>query len=154
MGLSKLLFKARLDGVSEVQFSRQTRWYFVIVCVQCNERNEKDVQVRMDDEVQMAGSRGVFNFVTKCKFCERVSSLSFAERCRLTYSDSECFEEVAEIDGRGLRIERWYAEDVNIVTNGGRTFQEVVFEEGDWVEFDEDQGALVGVYEVSTKVGV
>lgn len=153
MGIYNLLFKARLDGVVEVHPQRDMRWYFRIACTSCGEENEKEVYLHADEESQEDGSRGVFNFIMKCKICTRTVTLNLIKNSVVGYKDSENFQKIAEIDARGIRVVSWKAtRGLNVKCESGTVFEDINIEDADWVEYDEQAGGLIGVYEILTAV--
>jgi hypothetical protein len=153
MGIYDLLFHARLENATSVFFSPDARWFFLTSCCNCRESNNKEIVVTRSDSVQAPGSRGFFNFTMKCKFCNSLSTLKFSDGTTQAYENSERMEKVECIEARGMKITKWrVADGISVQSESGKVFETVNLEEGDWVEYDEEIGGIVGVYDVNTDI--
>ncbi|OLY85516.1 hypothetical protein AYI68_g291 [Smittium mucronatum] len=61
----------------------------------------EDFAWNFKDEIEMFGSRGSANYVSKCKFCRRDNVASIVEG-PFAYSESEQFSTLAVLDCRGF----------------------------------------------------
>jgi hypothetical protein len=152
MGFFDVIFKARLDNVEKVEFPDSMRWFFKILCSNCREEYPKDVYFQANEKVEAQGTRGTFNFVSRCKSCGTHGNLSFVDNAR-EFCDSEEFKTIAKLEGRGIKILSWLVYmGFNVVSTSGKVFEDVRPDENDWVEYDDRGEFLVGVYEIETRV--
>jgi Eukaryotic protein of unknown function (DUF866) len=153
MGVFEILFKAKLDGVCEVFPQEDMRWYFIVSCSNCNEVNDREIYFSYNEQIEVNGTRGVFNFAMKCKVCSKGITMNFVNKPGLKYSQSEQFQKIAEIESRGGKVVSWRpSRGFCVVSESGTAFLDVNFEELDWVEYDEQAAQLLGVYEIETLV--
>jgi len=150
MGFFRLLFKARLEGVQEVVPAEGKEWVLGVKCSSCGEDHHKEVIVDPTKQQEHSGTRGTFNFIMKCKFCDHLGTINF--RSAKSYKSNEEMQEVADLECRGLIVTKWEpGPNWAIVTSSGKQFEESL-EESDWCEYDEDLEQVVGVYEIQTDV--
>ncbi|OMJ78275.1 hypothetical protein SteCoe_21953 [Stentor coeruleus] len=153
MGIFKLLFKARLDGIDSILFPTEISWFCKIACASCREVHDKDVSFSINEQVQTKGSRGNFNFVYTCKLCSKTSTIVYVHTSFSSYGDNERYSPIIELECRGLKILSWsIASGAMAVSSSGNKFSDTNFAENDWCDYDEEMGQLVGVYEIDTKV--
>eukprot|EP00742_Colponemidia_sp_Colp-10_P006956 GILJ01007465.1.p1 GENE.GILJ01007465.1~~GILJ01007465.1.p1 ORF type:complete len:189 (-),score=19.99 GILJ01007465.1:120-659(-) len=150
-----LCLKADLDGVTELLVEDDARWYFKISCSSCNEESENEVYFTKLDQMEMTGSRGSANFVFKCKFCKRESSVDIVPNSAKAYTaqDSGKFKPFISLECRGCEPTVWIPRDGFSLKgeSSGTRFSDVDLTAGDWSDFDESAGNAVGIYEVQSR---
>ena len=152
MGKFEIRVKGRLENVRMIEFPQDFRWFFTISCGNCREMYPKEVYLVAGEVMEAFGSRGSFNFVSKCRFCDSLGTLSFDGRLG-GYEDSEEEKRVGCLEARGVKVHEWVLNSgFGVISESGKVFEDVRLDEGDWVEYDDSGEYLIGVYEVATSV--
>ncbi|CAG9329804.1 unnamed protein product [Blepharisma stoltei] len=172
MGIQDILIKARLDGTRSINPKQNFRWYFQVRCDRCREINNKEIYLAAEEFHEKAGTPGIFNFAMKCKICENLGTINIingsikhysafttiiiSKRCQIEdYEEGsrEIFKSICQCETRGLVIVSFRIGDgftVESLTN--KIWEDVDLSQGDWCEYDENAGTIVGVYEIETRV--
>lgn len=152
MGKFELKIRSRLENVEKIEFSEDFRWFLAVSCTNCREMYPNEIYLEYGDRQEADGTRGTFNFVSKCRFCSNSGTLNFVGSIGC-YENSEDDQVVASLEGRGIKVVNWVLNSgFSVVSQTGKVFEDVKLDEGDWVEYDESGEFLVGVYEVNTLV--
>ena len=152
MGVFELSLQARLDNVEKVCFTDSFRWCLKIACSNCREEYSKNIYFESGDQVDSQGTRGTFNYVSKCKFCGSSGTLNLIGS-KKEYIESEDLKPIARVEGRGIKVLKGLIDSgFNVISLSGKVFEEVKPEDNDWVEYDDRGEYLVGVYEISTNI--
>jgi len=105
----------------------------------------------------------------KCKICENVGTINilsgsikhysvYATNQEIEIEDSEEgsreeFKPICQCETRGLVIVSFRLNDgFTIESLTHKIWEDVDLSQGDWCEYDEDAGTVVGVYEIETRV--
>jgi hypothetical protein len=87
----------------------------------------------------------------RCKGCKKDMTANIVTSN--SYADSEAIFPLVSLEVRGLEIERWEArEGFSVETESEDVFDDQDFTAGDWCEYAERMGTVVGVYDVVTSV--
>ncbi|CAG8655751.1 16514_t:CDS:2 [Acaulospora colombiana] len=148
-----LFFKAELENVTDVGPGDEGDiWHFKVKCTHCNEPNENWVGVSQLAQNEIAGSRGIANFVMNCKFCGR-QEIDQTSVKPYTIENSGKFAQIAVIECRGLEIT-----DFDPMTgfkakgvDSGTIFESIDLTEGDWAEYDEKAEVPVRISDIKSK---
>ncbi|PVV02317.1 hypothetical protein BB560_003234 [Smittium megazygosporum] len=97
-------------------------------CNHCQEKTESFVTVCATDEVEISGSRGTANYVSKCKFCKR---------------EGVCWLEPVEFSPRG----DWKALGLESDT----IFNEIEFIDNEWADYDEKASNEVSIMDIHSR---
>ncbi|CAG9329803.1 unnamed protein product [Blepharisma stoltei] len=174
MGIQDILIKARLEGIRNITPKSNFRWYFQVRCARCGEVNDKEIYLVAEEFHEKWGTPGTFNFVMKCKICENVGTINILNGSIKNYSvygavtasknrdieiedyeggSREEFQPICQCETRGLVIVSYRLNDgftVESLTN--KIWEDVDLSQGDWCEYDEDAGTVVGIYDIETRV--
>jgi len=137
---------------------------FKIKCLSCHEEHPQWIGIDATELRPLSGSRGEANFVWKCGFCKRESSINHDDSFKrgaafYTFEDSESqkYAAVAVLDCRGCEIVAfdpkgtWSCKGVE----SGLPFSEVELSLDDpdgWNDYDEKSGQPVSVTEFESKI--
>ncbi|CAG8517120.1 4139_t:CDS:2 [Acaulospora morrowiae] len=138
-----LYFKAELENVTDVEPGDEDyEWHFQVKCTSCSEVNENWVGVNKLAQNEISGSRGIANFVMRCKFCKRESSAQIDRTSIKPYTidNNGQFTQIAIIECRGLEFVD-FDPRIGFKAKGvdsGTIFENIDLTEGDWAEYDEE----------------
>ncbi|KAL0244398.1 hypothetical protein GEMRC1_008482 [Eukaryota sp. GEM-RC1] len=137
---------AEHDGCSFPVF-KNTIWTFRVSCTNCGTVNESPVDIDVEHEEDMPGSRGSANFIMKCKGCKRTVSIHHIA----SHLNLPKLEEIAtknklttdKLQGafecRGCDIVEWKTGPGFITTsNSSQTEMSVDLSDGSWADVDEN----------------
>ena len=108
----------------------------------------------------MQGSKGLANYISKCKSCDRTSSIEFIDGSLKAYEDQNGqFQTIAIFECRGMEPCEFFpgnsfsaasavSENVWGSAGGGEPLD---LTEGDWAAYDEDAEESVTVYEFKSQ---
>lgn len=165
MGKLKVSLKATLENVTDLQPAGEDfNWMFKIKCLSCHEEHSNWIGIDATEQRQLSNSRGEANFVWKCSFCKRESSINFDEsfsRSKALYtaenSDEQKFAPLAVLECRGCEITAfdpkgvWQCKGIE----SGTVFDEVelsLSEPDGWTDYDEKSSVPVSVMEFESKI--
>ncbi|KAG9006738.1 hypothetical protein FRB94_013862 [Tulasnella sp. JGI-2019a] len=120
------------------------------------------VSVNRLDEHDLSSGHDTANFVWKCGSCKRASSAKFdkfdnksppTKPYQITSSENQEYSPLVVIECRGLEfigfdpMGTWKCTGVE----SGTKFDEVEFEDGEWVDYDEKAAKPVGISTIQSK---
>ncbi|CED85110.1 Uncharacterized conserved protein [Phaffia rhodozyma] len=171
-----LLLKATLDNVTSLEpASDQHEFYLKVQCSSCHEVHPNHVPVNMQEEHELSSGRGTASFVWKCSFCKREASLSFLppqppsqgvyapknkKNIKIPFSnkplpivESDTWTVFLTVECRGLEAVGfdWEGTWRCGVPDRETTFEDVVFEDGRWDEYDEESAAPCSIEELESQ---
>lgn len=150
MVLFLLCVKADLEGISSLQLPPGTQ-YCLTVKDSAGEDTRSGVYVSADEVHELAGSRGVANFVLKwAKDSKREAYLNIEEVKNvtrpLTADDDGNFVPIIGFDCRGLEPIHWHPEGGFVaVAESGMRWEDIELTEREWVDYDEKANAAVSI---------
>ena len=143
-----------LENVVELRTDKVTRWEFTVSCSHCGTEHGKTVAAEAGKTSAMPGSRGEAHIVFKCKQCERTSSIEWIEGAKKgvkvdgAVRATDVTTRVAAFECRGLEPVRLNAGRCGpfVAVAASKTlFENVVFDDGDFTEFDDEGDVPVSV---------
>ncbi|KAK9897730.1 DUF866-domain-containing protein [Cystobasidium minutum MCA 4210] len=159
----KLSFKAALENVTDLEPSSIDYTFFCKVqCSSCREVHPNVIGITRSEEREISGSRGTANFVFRCDFCKRESSVVFDDPKgkspvngvhTLEKSEVNQASTLAVFECRGCEFVdfeprgSWKCKGAE----SGTVFEDVEFEDGRWDDYDEKAGVPVSISEISAK---
>ena len=112
----------------------------------------RKVWIEPDEEVDVDGGRGTANFVMKWKDSGRQCNVSIVEDS-LGELDEEGSGVLITFECRNCEIETWHPSDgYVVVSEGGKEFENVAFEDGEWVDYDDENDCSVGISDLTCKI--
>ncbi|TFK57014.1 DUF866-domain-containing protein [Heliocybe sulcata] len=155
-----LSIKADLENVTGlIPASDSFEYFFEVKCTSCNEIHPKYVGLNRLEEKEVAGGKGsTANFVWRCGLCKRESSAKFeaAHPPQAYQADSSGqFAPLVTIECRGLEFTSFDPRGTwkCVGAESGTHFDEVEFEGGEWVDYDEKAALPVSVMNLESKWG-
>ncbi|KAI0004246.1 DUF866-domain-containing protein [Russula compacta] len=152
-----LSIKANLENVTNlVPASDDFEYFFGVKCTSCNEPHPKIVSLNRFEEHRVStGKDNSAHFVWKCGLCKRESSAKFEASSppRPYPADANGqFAPFITIDCRGLEFTSFDPRGVwqCVGAESGTTFTQVVFEDGEWVDYDEKAKEPVRIFEIES----
>lgn len=155
MGIYYLKLTADLSNVTDLQplddATSPYEYVFSVECVNCRETHSKPVSINRFESYDHGDSRGVSNFVFKCKSCKKEGSANI-ERTVLKYTLEDSGKSVAllQIDSRGFELKDFVA-DGKFQCKGvesGTVFDEVDLSDHEWYDYDDKASQEVSVENV------
>uniref|UniRef100_A0A1B6MGG8 CXXC motif containing zinc binding protein n=1 Tax=Graphocephala atropunctata TaxID=36148 RepID=A0A1B6MGG8_9HEMI len=127
----------------------------VVKCSGCGEESPNWHTVEAQSSQEGKGGKGTFNFLYKCKFCNRENTLNIISSSLQKINSDECmdFKPLVTFDCRGLQpidftpARGWIAE----AAESGKHFEDIDLTEKEWVDYDERSQQSVGIYEFESK---
>lgn len=151
MGVIDLCISARFEGVKQLQTGSDFRWFVYITCTTCRQPHPKPVSIDQSSQLEAQGSRGAFNLSIRCKMCKAFMNANITSTSPCSYSETQM--PLASVEIRGLEIDRWEARDgFTIISEADDVLEDQDLTAGDWCEYAENFGNVVGVYDVETSV--
>lgn len=140
-----LLFRAELDNIESLKPDQNDiRFYMRVRCSNCGEENDKWVYVDPSEEVEVV--RSTVNLAVKCKICARTNTVDLVKDSVKDYSSPDEWQVIASFDCRGIEpTEYEMRAGYTAVCESGSKFP-VVFEDGEFCEFDEASGNSVSIF--------
>lgn len=152
----KLMLKATLEGLDSLKptDTAQTpfEYTFEIECTSCREKHDKEITINRFEQHEISGSRGEANFVFRCKYCKRESTISI-ERTKQDYT--------LEADGAPVALLQMEARGVDFVSfipqgnfeaigshKSKTPFNEIDLSEGEFYDYDDNAGNEVSITEI------
>lgn len=152
MGKIGLQLKANLENIKNLTVDGEDfRWFMKLRCNNCGEETEKWQYLTMNEKLPMKGSRGVANFVSKCKLCARENSIDIIKDSVKSYSaEDSSYQTVVGFECRGLEPLEFSPRDCFKAesTASNTKFSKISLQENDWVDYDEEGKVCVGVYDL------
>ncbi|KAL7410025.1 hypothetical protein BDY24DRAFT_189840 [Mrakia frigida] len=169
-----LLIKATLDNVTELQPKNENHeFHFKIQCSSCHEEHPSTVPINRQEEHDISSSRGSASFVWRCSFCKRESTLSFlppqapssgtlkakknakipTTTTPLPLNESDDWSVFLTVECRGMEVVgfdfegEWKAK----VPDSDTVFEDIVFEDGRWDEYDEESKLPCSIEDLEAK---
>ncbi|KAL1834603.1 hypothetical protein DCAR_0104813 [Daucus carota subsp. sativus] len=138
----RVLFTADLQNLTDLKPSSDPTftYYFKMKCGNCGELAKKVISVLPSEKVD--DSRNAPNLVMKCKFCERVGSVTVTCDIRepLTEARSEFRNSVPliQLDCKGLDpVEFVFGNGWKAKSIAGTKFEDIDLSDGEFDEYDE-----------------
>ncbi|KAK3878060.1 hypothetical protein Pcinc_017272 [Petrolisthes cinctipes] len=157
MPVYQVSIRAQLENVTNLHAPGDNFQYCIKTkCNSCNEVTKKWQFVSADERVDIPGSRGTGNYVSKCKLCNRTSSLDVLTSKKQAYTadDVPSFKVIIAFECRGMSVvdfqfgEGWACDG----QESGTPFTDLSLGDEDWCDYDEDGSCPVGITELEYKV--
>ncbi|KYM94378.1 PREDICTED: UPF0587 protein C1orf123 homolog [Cyphomyrmex costatus] len=147
-----LCVTCRLDNIEELKPSGpEFRWCLKFICCNCSNKSEKWNYLSLDESMPLQRGNGVCHFICKCKFCSRENSVTIIEDSikSFTKDDEGKFKTIVVFDCRGIEPDNFSAGEgwVAKAANGGKEFNDVDLDEGEWEDYCDKIMEPVGIYE-------
>ncbi|EER13986.1 conserved hypothetical protein [Perkinsus marinus ATCC 50983] len=148
---------AKLDGLSQISASPSHDWCIDVAGTNTDEVRERVILNCMREE-QMSGSRGMTNLVLHFKEVKKEATVTqtAVKRMRIeakyTAENSGKWVPIIAFECRGCEITKWHPErGYQGRSVGGTLFNDIDLSD-DWCEYDADNEASVGVYDLQWKL--
>ncbi|KAF4654210.1 hypothetical protein FOL47_010099 [Perkinsus chesapeaki] len=158
MVIQILYMKANLDGLSELTAPTDHYWCFDVAGTNTDEIRER-VTVNCMDKEEVSGSRGTANLVINFKGLKKEATIVQTNvkkmKINQTYTadDSDKWVPLIAFECRGCEITKWHPHTgYRAISTGGGTVFENVDLSDDWCDYDADNDASVGVYDLEWKL--
>ena len=108
----------------------------------------------------MPGSKGLANFIQKCKLCERTGNIDFIESSLKPYKDQNGdFQTIASFECRGIELIEFFpgsgfvalTETSEQEVGGADSDAPIELVDGDWAGYDEEADQVLGIYEFKSQ---
>ncbi|KAL5106732.1 CXXC motif containing zinc binding protein [Taenia crassiceps] len=158
MPVFDLLLRARLTNISELSPSGDDfQWCLKVRCSNCMEVHDKWVFVCAQRREAVKGLRGFANLKLKCRFCGRENLAGVVEGSVKSYreEDSEKVRPVVRLECRGMQPVEFSPRDGwRVVSNSNcaTVFSDVDLTDGEWMDYDDDGGCCVEIFDVQTEI--
>ncbi|XP_063227282.1 UPF0587 protein GA18326 [Bacillus rossius redtenbacheri] len=150
-----LQISGTLENVAKLVAPQPDFTYFMkLQCASCQEVTDSWVAVSAAEQVAGRSGRNTVNFLSVCKFCHKEKVMNVLQETNTPYlkDDEDRFKTIIAFDCRGVEpVEFDFRDGWTVVSDGGREFTDVAIEDGEWVDFDEQLKASVGLYDMKSK---
>lgn len=160
MGKIDLQIACNLENLTNLDMPKDEEWYFKTECINCHEKSENPIYFTLAEVTQMQGSKGMANYVAKCKLCERTGSVEYQVNTHRPYTDeNEQFQTIATFDCRGVELVEFFPGNSfgAVGIESGMPFgsphneDAIEFDQGDWCGYDERADQSVGIYGLKSR---
>ncbi|OMJ29852.1 UPF0587 protein [Smittium culicis] len=107
----------------------------------------------MVDEIEIPGSRGSANYVSRCKFCKREGVASIVAGPNKYSNDANAFQTILVLDCRGIEpVEFDFRRNWEAVgPESNSKFAEIDLSENEFFDYDEKGGNEVSIVDLEYK---
>lgn len=148
-------WKAELSNVTDLRpLNEDFEWSFKVMCTKCHEVSEKPVTFKSTDQIEIPNSRGVSNFVMKCKWCNSLGTMDIEEKTLQPYlAESVGFQPLVVIEGRGWEPVEWLPLGKFGCSgqNSSTIFGDIPLDD-DWCDYDEKAGESVEIMNLKSQI--
>ena len=95
---------ATLENINDLHLTDEDDWNFRVKCTNCDQDFENTIYFNLVDQLEIEGSRGKANFISKCKVCSQKAHIEYVPGSIADYSDSEKFGRIATFECRNIEI--------------------------------------------------
>lgn len=145
-----LYLQAELNNISCLTFPADYEFTFELECSKCHEPAPKRATFNTIEQHEIEGSKGEASYVATCKFCQARGNINISFPKKFAgYQESGAKVPMLQIDARGWEITKFVPEQ----PLKADSFSEVLFDDGEWYDYNDDKGEEVSVVETVWTIG-
>eukprot|EP01129_Flabellula_baltica_P017777 TRINITY_DN9994_c0_g1_i1.p1 TRINITY_DN9994_c0_g1~~TRINITY_DN9994_c0_g1_i1.p1 ORF type:complete len:159 (-),score=56.30 TRINITY_DN9994_c0_g1_i1:38-514(-) len=150
-----IFIKCNLENVTNLRpLEEGMRWY-VNMNGPDGQLHDKEVYISAEEEHENPAGRGTINFIIRAKGNKKAGTVNVVPVADQSYGDDDEpeWKLFAQFDCRACEPIQWNVTEGLLVDSveTGKTY-EVVIEDGVWVDYDDDAGVSLGIYDFETKI--